>query len=56
VKEAKVEIARVKRLSEAMAKKWAKVLDVAPAHLAKQLTESGKPHKSNNDLFASCSL
>lgn len=59
LREAEVEIRRVKRLSEAMAKRWAQVLDVAPAHLVKQLTESGKSSdrsKSNNDLFASCSL
>ena len=58
LKEAKREIARVKRLSESMGKKMlAIVSEVSPSHAAK-MTESGKSGKAadNSDLFAGCSL
>lgn len=59
LKEAKAEIARVRRISEANAKDMLElVAKVSPSHAAK-LNESGKrggKSDGNNDLFAGCTL
>lgn len=58
LKEAKAEIARMKRVSESWTRRALKIVgDVSPAHAAK-FNESGKPTqggKDNTDLFAGCS-
>jgi hypothetical protein len=57
LKEAKAEIEKMKKVTEAVAKKMIAVVgDVSPAHLAK-IAESGKStNKVNNDLFVNCTL
>jgi hypothetical protein len=57
LKEAKGEIARMKKVTESVTKKVCAALgDVSPAHLAK-ISESGKSGSTNNnELFVNCTL